>query len=322
MMDSGQCNEPNSGKRTIQQKEPVADLSSLLKRFTRIRVWTGGVQPSRYKPLVLLMALGKFSQGDERISFHEVDDQLPKLAERFLHGNSTPRPEQPFWRLRNDGVWIVESEKQFGTTASGDPNRTELVEANAFGRFSDDVLAILKSDPRSTDFLAGQLLASNFPHYQHLEILEAVGLTSARIVATQKSLKRTAEFRKDVLAAYQNKCCVCGYDVHLAGQVTGLEAAHIRAVYANGPNRVPNGLSLCVMHHIAFDRGAFMIQDDKRTIACSQQLTGTSRLEWLTDFHGQKIAIPIRSADHPCEKHLKWHRDHAFLQPERNQMLP
>ncbi|MCY4345828.1 MAG: hypothetical protein OXC17_03420 [Aestuariivita sp.] len=32
-----------------------------------------------------------------------------------------------------------------------------------------------------------------------------------------------------------------------------------------------------------------MIQDDGRKIQCTQQLSGTSRLEWLTDFDGKKI---------------------------------
>ncbi len=303
--------------QSIRHIEPVTDLDSLLRKFERIRVWTDGGKPARYKPFVVLLALGKLSHGQERLSYREVAKRLPALVERFLPEPASPRPEQPFWRLRNDGVWKVDSKEQIRMTASRDAFRKDLEKVNAPGQFADDVLEILKSDPRNIAILAAQLLARNFPRHRHQEILDAVGLAPTQIMIDTKRLKRDAEFRQDVLTAYERRCCVCGYDLHVGGELAGLEAAHIRALYAKGPNVVSNGLSLCVMHHDAFDRGAFTIQDDRRTIACSQQLSGTSRMEWLTDFHGQRITDPRSSGDRPAENFLAWHRRYTFLEPAR-----
>lgn len=307
---------PRPGKLT-RRIEPVSDLSALLRRFDRIRVSSKNGKRARYKPFVVLLALGKLSQGQDEISFLEVDERLPGLVKKFLPGNLPPRPEQPFWRLRNDGVWKVESEDQIRTTAKDDAFREDLKEHDSPGQFTDDVLHILKSDPLNIEILATQLLDANFPRYRHLEILEAVGLTPARIMTAHMRLRRAAGFRQAVLTAYKHRCCVCGYDLHVGGELAGLEAAHIQALYANGPDVVPNGLSLCVIHHNAFDRGAFTIQDDRRTIECSQQLSGTSRMEWLTAFHGQQITDPRSLGDRPGQDHLAWHRKYTFLEPAR-----
>ncbi len=308
---------PNPGGLTRRMK-PVADLNSLLRRFDRIRVWTNNGKRARFKPLVVLLALGKLSQGQEELSFLEVDERLPKLVERFISGNLRPRPEQPFWRLRNDGVWKVDLEDRIRMTDSNDAFRQDLKGNDAPGRFTEDVMEVLTSDPQNIEILATQLLDANFPPYRHQVILEAVGLAPTRIMTARMRLKRAAGFRRAVLTAYEHRCCVCGYDLHVGGELTGLEAAHIQALYANGPDVVPNGLSLCVIHHNAFDRGALTIQDDRRTINCSQQLSGTSRMEWLTDFHGQKITDPRSSEDRPGKDHLAWHRRYTFLAPARN----
>lgn len=306
-----------SPDRSTRHIEPIADLDSLLRKFERIRVWTDDGRPARYKPLVVLLALGNLSEGLEQLSFREVVERLPALVDEFLPERASARPEQPFWRLRNDGVWRVDPKEQIRMTASGDAFRTDLEKVNAPGQFTDDVLEILKSDPRNIAILAAQLLARNFPRYRHQEILDAVGLAPTQVMVDTKRLKRAAEFRQGVLTAYEHRCCVCGYDLHVGGRLAGLEAAHIRALYAKGPDVVPNGLSLCVVHHDAFDRGAFTIQDDRRTIACSQQLSGTSRMEWLTDFHGQRITDPRSSGDRPAENFLAWHRRYTFLEPAR-----
>ena len=307
---------PRPGKST-RRIEPVTDLNALLRRFDRIRVWSGNGKRARYKPLVVLLALGKLSQGQEELSFLEVVERLPELVERILPGNDPPRPEQPFWRLRNDDVWKVDSDYLIRTTAKDDAFREDLREHDSPGQFTDDVLHILKSDPRNIEILATQLLEANFPDYRHLEILEAVGLAPARIMAAHMRLKRAAGFRQAVLTAYEHRCCVCGYDLHVGGEPAGLEAAHIQALYANGPDVVPNGLSLCVIHHNAFDRGAFTIRDDGHTIKCSERISGTSRMEWLTDFHGQQITNPRSLGDYPEPDHLSWHRRYTFLEPAR-----
>lgn len=274
-------------------------------------------RPPPKKPLVVLLALGKLSQGQESISFREVDERLPVLVEQFVPKQPRPKPEQPFWRLRSDRVWVVDPEERIRMTSSRDAFRSDLKKYDATGRFSDDVLKILKSDPRNIGVLATQLLGAKFPTYRHEDILGAVGLDPGRVMTEGRRLKRDPRFRLIVREAYNSRCCVCGYDLQFGGELAGLEAAHIQALYANGPDIVPNALLLCVVHHKAFDHGAFTVQDDGRTIECSREISGTSRLEWLTEFHGQTIADTRSPGDRPKQGYLAWHREHMFLDSSR-----
>lgn len=62
--------------------------------------------------------------------------------------------------------------------------------------------------------------------------------------------KRDPVFRKVVNDAYENRCAMCGIQLGL------IEAAHI-VPHANdeGTDDVGNGVSLCVLHHKAYDNG-------------------------------------------------------------------
>ncbi len=301
------------------------EIDALLRKFTNIRVYSRNGEPAghkRYKPLVVLLALGKLMQGQDRISFREVDERLPGLVKKFVHGRHSPRAEQPFWRLRTDKIWEVDAKDRIRTTASGDAFRGDLENHDAAGRFPDDILQALKSNRHSIKILARTILNENFPQYHHQEILDEVGLDevglpSESFITGLDGPVRDPEFRQRVLSAYEYRCCICGYDLQVDGQPVGLEAAHIQAFYAYGPNNVQNGLSLCAVHHRAFDCGAFTIQDDGSTIKCSQLISGRSCVEWLTDFHGQRIAYPRSLEDRPKEDHLAWHRKYLFLESDQ-----
>ena len=295
--------------------EDIADLNSLLRKFEGLRIWSAKGKPAPQKPLLVLLALGKLSQGEERLSFRAFCDRLPELVKQFWPDRAPPKPEHPFWRLRNDHVWKVDHQEQIRVNLRGDALRSDLKDHNALGGFTDDVLRILKSNPKNIESLVSQILHLNFPAHRHEEILDAVGLAPSRFMIDHQRPWRAPNFRDEVLNAYDFRCCVCGYDLRVGDKPTGLEAAHIRAHYAFGPDEVPNGLSLCVMHHSTFDRGVFTVQDDGRTIKCSPRLSGTSRKEWLTDFDGQKITDPLDSENRPAEKHLAWHRENIFLRP-------
>ncbi|WP_084759969.1 HNH endonuclease [Nocardia mangyaensis] len=68
------------------------------------------------------------------------------------------------------------------------------------------------------------------------------------------------QFRSRVLMAYGNRCAVCRL-----GRPQLLEAAHIIGdKKAHGIADIPNGLSLCSIHHAAYDRNMIGISPDYR----------------------------------------------------------
>jgi putative restriction endonuclease len=73
-------------------------------------------------------------------------------------------------------------------------------------------------------------------------------------------LERDAQFRRDVLAAYQNRCAISSFEVgtvpfYQARRI--LDAAHIRPIALQGPDHVTNGLTLTPTLHRLFDEGLF-----------------------------------------------------------------
>lgn len=75
--------------------------------------------------------------------------------------------------------------------------------------------------------------------------------------AIVKRRNHQQQFRNLLLAAYEPKCVVCGFD-----QVEILEAAHLIPDSQGGPSTVANGRLMCPNHHRAHDAGLFQLQGD------------------------------------------------------------
>ena len=94
---------------------------------------------SPHKVLLFLIAYKAYRQGHERLlSFeHNIYPELEKLLLKL--GNDKPRPEYPFWRLQNDGIWEVRIDNDITENNSGDVTKKQLFEVNACGGFRLDL---------------------------------------------------------------------------------------------------------------------------------------------------------------------------------------
>jgi putative restriction endonuclease len=112
------------------------------------------------------------------------------------------------------------------------------------------------------------------------------------------------EFRLRVLRAYQNRCAIC----RLRHQEL-LEAAHILPDWhPDGQPVLPNGLSLCQLHHGAFDRNILGIRPDlvielRKDIL--EETDGPMLQHGLQGFQGQKIWVPVKPIDKPDPERLE-----------------
>lgn len=110
-------------------------------------------------------------------------------------------------------------------------------------------------------------------------------------------------FREEVLAAYSQKCTVCSLR-----EPDLLEAAHIiRDGAPDGIAAVVNGLSLCAIHHRAYDRNLLGI-DPRGEVHISERLLreidGPMLDNGLQHFHGAAILQPRRTVDRPDPERL------------------
>jgi putative restriction endonuclease len=111
-----------------------------------------------------------------------------------------------------------------------------------------------------------------------------------------------ARFRALVVPAYGDRCAVCRLR-----EVRLLDAAHIvRDVDEEGEATIPNGLSLCSIHHRAYDENLVGITPDYEVHVASRLLEDEDgpMLDLLKAFEGAPIELPKRKAWHPDRERL------------------
>lgn len=111
------------------------------------------------------------------------------------------------------------------------------------------------------------------------------------------------EFRGKVLIAYEDRCAVC----HLRHPEL-LDAAHILSDrHERGLAVVSNGISLCKIHHGAYDSDFMGIDPDYRVHINSELLLerdGPMLKHGLQDMHGGVLALPKARANRPDKNNL------------------
>lgn len=140
---------------------------------------------------------------------------------------------------------------------------------------------------------------------QVADISEASGLIAApEETAAERArrgvftLVRRAKFGKDVLAAYAERCAMCGLNFGL------VEGAHIYPVKApSAPDTVWNGLALCGNHHAAFDRHLLWIEPGTRAVSIHPEIVsaaGNDSTAWqFVDVTLPRLRPPASRRDEP-----------------------
>jgi putative restriction endonuclease len=112
-----------------------------------------------------------------------------------------------------------------------------------------------------------------------------------------------ARFRGCVLTAYRDQCTICRLK-----EIRLLDAAHIVGdADPEGEAVVSNGLSLCSIHHKAYDEDLMGVSPDF-TVHISQRLLADEdgpMLEVLKTFEGVPIALPRSRSLHPDRERLE-----------------
>jgi putative restriction endonuclease len=112
-----------------------------------------------------------------------------------------------------------------------------------------------------------------------------------------------ARFRARVVPAYGERCAICRLR-----EAQLLDAAHITGDREDeGEPIVSNGLSLCSIHHRAFDQDLVGIAPNYEVHVARQLLDEEDgpMLELLKRFHGESIVMPVRKTWYPDRARLE-----------------
>jgi putative restriction endonuclease len=134
-------------------------------------------------------------------------------------------------------------------------------------------------------------------------IVSGVDVRAYAVTDTRVRLHQQ-RFKVDVMRAYRGRCAICSLRERAL-----VQAAHIVAdVEPEGIAAVVNGLALCAIHHLAFDRNLLGIDPDGVVHIATRLLheqDGPMLKMGLQGFHNERIYVPRRAADRPDRGRLE-----------------
>jgi len=140
------------------------------------------------------------------------------------------------------------------------------------------------------------------------EIVESDLARRTYLTTTVKQRLHQRNFREKVLHAYRDSCAICRLKHREL-----LDAAHI--IPDNEPDGHPivsNGLSLCKLHHSAFDSFIIGISPDYKVIVRGDILEETDGpvLQYaLKNLHESSLILPSSVRERPNRDNLAWRFD-------------
>lgn len=130
--------------------------------------------------------------------------------------------------------------------------------------------------------------------------------TERRSYITQSVLYRAHQrkFRERVIAAYRNQCALCRLK-----HIELLDAAHIIGDREeHGDPIVQNGLSLCKIHHAAFDHNIIGINPDYQVVVRQdilEEIDGPMLKFGLQSLENSRLILPSNRKDWPDKERLE-----------------
>lgn len=162
---------------------------------------------------------------------------------------------------------------------------------------------IVNDDPAHLSFTVA---VDDILYLLAIPVEETGAETARRSYITQTVLYRAhqRQFRVRVIAAYRNQCALCRLK-----HVELLDAAHIIGdLEDHGDPVVQNGLSLCKIHHAAFDHNIIGINPDYEVLVRQdilEEIDGPMLRYGLQSLHRSRLILPTHSRDWPDRERLK-----------------
>lgn len=118
---------------------------------------------------------------------------------------------------------------------------------------------------------------------------------------------RDSAFTRLVREAYESQCVFCGSERETPKGNPEVEAAHIYPKEGGGSDDVRNGISLCKLHHWAFDTGWLSISDEYEVLV--KEKPERNGYNEFKELEGAKIRRPKKDSVKPHPMFLAEHRE-------------
>ena len=310
-------------------------LQKYVQKMKRLRVDRAhGVAP--HKPLLLLAVIELI----ERAQIQENEIPLsPDLAETFIKywskvTDRKPNIALPFFHLKNDGFWHLHLNAGYEKildVATRITAISRLREVIACASLDDDLFVLL-TDAGNREIIRQALICVYLLDFKGgIESLIAEG---QQITEYEQSLIsevehpflpqrpttpipaespiRSAGFRQAIMGLYDYTCAVCQLRIVTMDGESATDAAHIIPFRVSKNDDVRNGISLCKLHHWAFDKGLISLSETYQVFV-SPLVVEQGPMEWrLTKLRDRSILLPKQDQLYPAQDALAWHREEVL----------
>ena len=312
-------------------------LEKYVQKMKRLRI-DRAHKDAPHKPLLLLAVIEMIEQ--EQIEENKIYFS-PALAETVMKYwvEVTDRKFNialPFFHLKSDGFWHLHpnpGQKKVLEGARQIRSISGVQEVIAYASLDDDLFVLL-TDAGNREIIRQTLISTYFSNlkqkiesliaerqeigeYGQLLIQEVehpFSLHKPTAPTPKEEPIRSAGFRKAIMRLYKYTCAVCRLCIITTDGESATDAAHIIPFHISQSNDVRNGISLCKLHHWAFDTGLISLNRAYRVVV-SQLIVEQGPMEWrLTKLRGKSILLPEHNRLYPDQDALAWHREKVLRQ--------
>ena len=310
-------------------------LQKYVQKMQKLRIDRAhGAAPN--KPLLLLAVIELIEQGQIRENKVTLS---PDLAETFLKywsrvTDRKPNIAMPFFHLKSDGFWHLHANTGYETAlrvVTQIKTFSRLREIIAYASLDDELFTLLTSS-YDREVLRQTLIQTYLSEYK--QTIEGVLSETEQISKYRQKLLQQVEhafslqepvepiqaedqirktgFRQAIMGMYDYTCAVCELRILTMDGESVTEAAHIIPFSESYNDDVRNGISLCKLHHWAFDKGLISLDKNYKMIV-SEFILERGPTEWmLTELIDKPILLPKYKLLYPAPEALKLHRERIF----------
>ena len=310
-------------------------LQNYVQKMKRLRIDRAhGNAPN--KPILLLAIIDLIEQGQ---IYENKIDLSPDLVETFMKywskvTNRKPNIALPFFHLKSSGFWHLHPNPGYETAlnvASRITGSSRIREVIAYVSLDDDLFVLL-THPQHREIIRQTLIHSYFSELR--QEIESLIAEEQQIEEYRKHLIeevehpfspqkptapiqaetsiRDAGFRQAIMGLYNYTCAVCELRIVTMDGESATDAAHIIPFSLSQNDDVRNGISLCKLHHWAFDKGLISLSETYQVIVSVLMSDQRPTEDRLTELRDRSILLPEHNQLYPAQDALEWHRDEVL----------
>ena len=307
----------------------ISTLQDYIQRIRRlIRSPHRNIGLAPHKPFLLLAVIVLIEKREIDENKIPISDDLIAIFKKYivLTPGWNPTIYNPFYRLKNEGFWHLRRWR----AATPPTSVRQLQDVGAYAVLDDALFNFLRI-PEYREIIRRTLIDRYFPELrQDIEYLsneqEAEEYSEQLIQDTQHPFSihrdvgsiqvetpiRSAGFRRAIMQVYAYTCAVCELNIRALSGESVTDAAHIIPFSVSYNDDIRNGMSLCKLHHWAFDAGLISVSEAYEVIVSPSMTEQGPTASMLARLRDRQIWLPSGGEYRPAPEALAWHRQRVM----------